>query len=99
MRCWEIFLFGDYFKHEAIAWSWEFLTKVAGIDPERLYPSIYGEDDEAFDIWKRKWESLLKEFSVSSDENGEKIISGSMVQDLAVLVLKYIMTVVKIWLW
>ena len=45
------FSFGDYFKHEAIAWSWEFLTKVIGMEPERLYPSIYCEDDEAYDIW------------------------------------------------
>ncbi len=45
------FSFGDYFKHEAIAWSWEFLTEVLGLEADRLYPSIYGEDDEAFDIW------------------------------------------------
>ena len=45
------FSFGDYFKHEAIAWSWEFLTGVIGMEPERLYPSIYFEDDEAFKIW------------------------------------------------
>lgn len=48
------FSFGDYFKHEAIAWSWEFLTKVLGLEEERLYPSIYGEDDEAFDIWTKE---------------------------------------------
>ncbi|MDY4097994.1 MAG: alanine--tRNA ligase [Lachnospiraceae bacterium] len=47
------FSFGDYFKKEAIEWSWEFLTKVIGMDPERLYPSIYFEDEEAFEIWNR----------------------------------------------
>ncbi|MBQ3105096.1 MAG: alanine--tRNA ligase [Lachnospiraceae bacterium] len=47
------FSFGDYFKKEAIAWSWEFLTEVIGMEPERLYPSIYFEDDEAFEIWNK----------------------------------------------
>lgn len=48
------FSFGDYFKHEAIAWSWEFLTKVLEIPADRLYPSVYEEDDEAFDIWNKE---------------------------------------------
>ena len=48
------FSFGDYFKHEAIAWTWEFLTEVVGLDPDRLYPSIYENDEEAFAIWNQE---------------------------------------------
>jgi alanyl-tRNA synthetase len=48
------FSFGDYFKKEAIAWSWEFLTEVLEIPKDRLYPSVYEEDDEAFDIWNKE---------------------------------------------
>ena len=48
------FSFGDYFKREALHWSWEFLTEVVGLEPDRLYPSVYLEDDEAFDIWNKE---------------------------------------------
>ncbi len=48
------FSFGDYFKTEAIHWSWEFLTDVVGLDVDRLYPSIYEQDEEAFEIWNKE---------------------------------------------
>ncbi len=48
------FSFGDYFKREAIHWTWEFLTEVVGLDPDRLYPSVYLEDDEAWEIWNKE---------------------------------------------
>ena len=47
------FSFGDYFKSEAIAWSWEFLTEVVGLEADRLYPSIYENDEQAFEIWNK----------------------------------------------
>ncbi|MCL2461573.1 MAG: alanine--tRNA ligase [Defluviitaleaceae bacterium] len=48
------FSFGDYFKEDAIPWAWEFITEVCHIPPERLYVSVYKEDDEAYDIWAKK---------------------------------------------
>ena len=48
------FSFGDYFKTEAIHWTWEFLTEVVGLDPDRLYPSVYENDDEAWEIWNKE---------------------------------------------
>ena len=48
------FSFGDYFKREAISWSWEFLTKVVGLEENRLFPSIYENDEEAFEIWNKE---------------------------------------------
>lgn len=66
------FSFGDYFKNEAIEWSWEFLTEVLGLEKDRLYPSIYFEDDEAFEIWNKKIgipEERITRFY--RDENGD----------------------------
>lgn len=48
------FSFGDYFKEETIAWAWEFMTNILGFPAEKLYVSVYLDDDEAYDIWNKK---------------------------------------------
>ncbi|MBR4303899.1 MAG: alanine--tRNA ligase, partial [Clostridia bacterium] len=47
------FSFGDYFKKEATAWAWEFITQVIKLPVDKLYVSVYEDDDEAWDIWTR----------------------------------------------
>ena len=88
------FSFGDYFKREAIHWTWEFLTDVVGLDPNRLYPSVYLDDDEALAIWRDEIgiPAFRRSVSISSVR---KTISGSMAQVPAVRVRKCIMTVAK----
>ncbi len=66
------FSFGDYFKEEALSWSWEFLTEVLKLDKDRIYPTIFEDDDEAFDIWNKKI-GLPKDRikRIGRDENGK----------------------------
>lgn len=70
------FSFGDYFKEEAIPWAWEFLTKVMGIPEDRLYPSVYVEDDEAFDIWVKNGVPAERIVRFGKDDNFWEIGSG-----------------------
>ena len=84
------FSFGDYFKHEATAWAWEFFTKVLEMPVDKLYVSIYENDDEAYKIW-------TEEIGVEPSHMvrlGRKTTSGSMAQVLAVLVRRFTLTVV-----
>jgi len=70
------FSFGDYFKEEAIPWAWEFLTKVMEIPEDRLYPSVYLEDDEAFDIWVKTGVPAERIVRLGKDDNFWEIGSG-----------------------
>ena len=70
------FSFGDYFKQDAIPWAWEFLTKVMEIPAERLYPSVYVEDDEAFDSWVKTGVPAEKIVRLGKDDNFWEIGSG-----------------------
>ena len=70
------FSFGDYFKSEAIPWAWEFLTKVLEIPAERLYPSVYLEDDEAIEIWEKTGVPKERITRLGKDDNFWEIGSG-----------------------
>lgn len=71
------FSFGDYFKEEVIPWAWEFVTVTLGIPKEKLYVTIYLEDDEAFDIWSEKTDiDKARIFRLGKDDNFWEIGQG-----------------------
>ncbi len=70
------FSFGDYFKEEAIPWAWEFLTKVLEIPEERLSVTIYKEDDEAFEIWRKIGVPEERIFRMGKEDNFWEIGAG-----------------------
>ena len=85
------FSFGDYFKTEAIEWAWEFFTKVLELPVDKLYVSVYEQDDEAYDIW-------IKHIGVAPDHMtrlARRITSGSMAPVPAVPALKSTLTGVR----
>lgn len=85
------FSFGDYFKKETLAWGWEFFTKVLGIDKNLLWPSVYEEDEEAFEIWNRDIGVPAERIT----KLGKPTIFGKSAPVRAVLVRKFILIAEK----
>ena len=71
------FSFGDYFKEEAIQYAWEYLTKVANLPPEKLWVTVYEDDDEAADIWINKIGFPADRISRIGDKPGKKYESDN----------------------
>jgi alanyl-tRNA synthetase len=71
------FSFGDYFKHDAIRYAWEFLTEVAGLPAEKLWVTVYADDDEAADIWLHQIGVSPERFSRIGDKPGKRYESDN----------------------
>ena len=71
------FSFGDYFKREAIAWAWELLTKVYKLPAERLWVTVYIEDDEAYDIWNKEIGVPAERIVRIGDNKGARYMSDN----------------------
>ena len=71
------FSFGDYFKREAISWAWELLTTVYKLSPERLWVTVYIEDDEAYDIWNKEIGVPAERIVRIGDNKGARYMSDN----------------------
>ena len=69
------FSFGDYFKNEAINWAWEFVTQVLNLPEEKLFVTVYKDDDEAFEIWQKNIDAK-KIFKMDKEDNFWEIGEG-----------------------
>ncbi len=74
------FSFGDYFKRDAIRYSWELLTKVYGLPPEKLWTTVYIDDDEAYDIWTKEIGVPVERCIRIGDNKGAKYASDNFWQ-------------------
>jgi len=74
------FSFGDYFKHDAITYAWELLTKTFGLAAERLWVTVYAEDDEAYDIWHQHIGVPKERIIRIGDEPGQRYVSDNFWQ-------------------
>lgn len=74
------FSFGDYFKHDAIHYAWELLTQVFGLPQERLWVTVYAEDDEAYDIWHKEIGVPQERIIRIGDEAGQRYVSDNFWQ-------------------